>query len=423
MTSLSIGGGASRNQSDKTRLFCTGLVAIVVILSTNPNFFPHWWATPIASMLAVVGFQLLPKLPRESRARWLPLTMCGVASLSIFWATDLAGCLENLTWLLALTLMTFVGLRRLGHGAMVQGIGLGFNLILGTSVLFLLTYPGRGREDANYFAGALTSYYPHRNIFGFVLMLGALSCLAGPRWRFPWIKVVVVATYAVVLMQTKSATSILLLGGGVLLLVMFRLTSRAPIVARPLVRYFIVWTGLVVVALSLVNLSSLTGILGRDVTLTGRTKIWQAAWNVIELRPVIGWGWGSVWNAGDVAGYRIIYQIGFIVDHSHNAYFDLALQLGIPMAALFLVGLAWQLGRRIGGFAGDVSPWSLCVLATLFVTGLVETSFMRPTGWLLLVVALLAPVFGDRAPIRPAIAARPRLRVSQDAAPGRPHVV
>ena len=269
--------------------------------------------------------------------------MCGVASLSIFWAIDVTGCLENLTWLLALTVMAFVGLRRLGHAAMVQGIILGFNLILGTSVLFLLAYPGRGREDQAYFAGALTSYYPHRNIFGFILMLGALSCLAGPRWRFPWVKVAVVATYAVILIQTKSATSILMLVGGVLLLVMFRLTSRASIVARPLVRYLIVWTGLVVVALSLVNLSSLYGILGRDVTLTGRTNIWRAAWNVIELRPLIGWGWGSVWNAGDVAGYRIIYQIGFVVDHSHNAYVDVALQLGIPMAALLIVGLAWLL--------------------------------------------------------------------------------
>ncbi len=91
-------------------------------------------------------------------------------------------------------------------------------------------------------------------------------------------------------------------------------------------------------------------------------------------------------------GYRIIYQIGFVVDHSHNAYVDVALQLGIPMAALLIVGLAWLLGRRIGGFAGDVSPWSLCVLATLFVAGLVETSFTRPTGWLLLVVALLAGI-------------------------------
>ena len=65
---ISIGPGASGDQSDRARSFCTGLVAIVVILSTNPNFFPHWWATPIASILAVVGFQLLPKLP-GNRAR------------------------------------------------------------------------------------------------------------------------------------------------------------------------------------------------------------------------------------------------------------------------------------------------------------------------------------------------------------------
>ena len=37
-------------------------------------------------------------------------------------------------------------------------------------------------------------------------------------------------------------------------------------------------------------------LLGKDATLTGRTKIWDAIWRQIQERPWTGYGYSAVWD-------------------------------------------------------------------------------------------------------------------------------
>jgi exopolysaccharide production protein ExoQ len=90
------------------------------------------------------------------------------------------------------------------------------------------------------------------------------------------------------------------------------------------------------------------GLLGKDATLTGRTKIWDAIIRLIREQPWLGYGYGAVWNDPSGRGPLawIIKQAGYRPEHAHNSWLEQWLGMG-------LIGLA---------------AWALCYLSTLFRT-------------------------------------------------------
>ena len=54
--------------------------------------------------------------------------------------------------------------------------------------------------------------------------------------------------------------------------------------------------GVPTVYLALDNFKRVTGVLGRDPTLTGRTEIWRFAIKSIASRPFLGYGYDVFWD-------------------------------------------------------------------------------------------------------------------------------
>jgi O-antigen ligase len=78
-------------------------------------------------------------------------------------------------------------------------------------------------------------------------------------------------------------------------------------------------------------------VLGKDATLTGRSKIWEAAFRQIELRPWTGYGYGVVWDQKGAWGPLawIIKQAGFTPQHAHNSWIEQWLGMGVVGLAAF----------------------------------------------------------------------------------------
>ena len=84
----------------------------------------------------------------------------------------------------------------------------------------------------------------------------------------------------------------------------------------------------VIGAWSLLEVSGLTRILGRDSSLTGRMDLWSLVVEAIGRRPWLGYGYQAFWvtPGGPADGIRM--RLPFTVPHAHDGFLDVWLEIG-----------------------------------------------------------------------------------------------
>ncbi len=120
----------------------------------------------------------------------------------------------------------------------------------------------------------------------------------------------------------------------------------------------------------LAGLDPASGVFGRlqeAQTCASRLNLWSNVLHLISQKPALGWGWGELDYAHYVATYDNERFCG-IADNAHNLPLHLAVELGIPAAALLCSGLVW-LGWR-------ARPWR-------------ETDLSRQLAWGMLSILIL----------------------------------
>jgi O-antigen ligase len=90
------------------------------------------------------------------------------------------------------------------------------------------------------------------------------------------------------------------------------------------------------------------GILGRlhegDPACISRVTLWSNVLHLIGQRPWLGWGWGEL----DYAHFITLYpgaRFCDILDNAHNLPLHLAVELGLPLAALVCGTAVWAVWR------------------------------------------------------------------------------
>jgi O-antigen ligase len=77
------------------------------------------------------------------------------------------------------------------------------------------------------------------------------------------------------------------------------------------------------------NFSTVAESVGRDPTLTGRTPVWSAVWDMILRRPWLGYGYEGFWQSSGSGAAYVWNSVRFKVAHSHNSFLELMLTIGI----------------------------------------------------------------------------------------------
>jgi O-antigen ligase len=128
---------------------------------------------------------------------------------------------------------------------------------------------------------------------------------------------------------------------------------------------------------------------GKSPDMTGRSGIWKLVLGLISQRPVAGWGWTGHWMPG-VEPFEGLVVIGKVPYYqAHNAYLDVAMQLGFIGAALFAIMLMitfvklWRLAVR---HTVALYLWPILVFMGLAVWSLTESRMLIEIGWVLLIV-------------------------------------
>ena len=100
---------------------------------------------------------------------------------------------------------------------------------------------------------------------------------------------------------------------------------------------FILIFSIIILIFSSEIFALIPGYFGKDLTLSGRVDIWKFAWNDIEKRLLLGYGFATYWIMGS-SRLQIFasYFEGFMVNEAHNGYLEIILQLGFIGFIFFL---------------------------------------------------------------------------------------
>src|SRR5271156_2475424 len=90
----------------------------------------------------------------------------------------------------------------------------------------------------------------------------------------------------------------------------------------------------------------LFALLGKDVTLTGRTEIWSAVLDSIAKRPLLGYGYQAFWLGLQGESYRVILTVSWVLAQAQNGFLDVMLEMGV--AGLTIVLLVFGFAFRDG---------------------------------------------------------------------------
>lgn len=123
--------------------------------------------------------------------------------------------------------------------------------------------------------------------------------------------------------------------------------------------------------------AQLVALIGRDLTFTGRTEIWDLALNMIETVKWQGYGYAAFWvdPMGPASVISDILQ--WEVPTAHNGWLEVGLSMGYPgMAALALMTLM-ALGKGVYVSFGRHGPWPVIFLIQMMMFSMSESLLLE----------------------------------------------
>lgn len=362
-------------------MFRVYLTVVIYISVTSPIIYrdhPEWLPLTLAPLALIALFA----------TRWRINLLPGMilfaiwASFSSFWTYDASGTAIDIPNLI-LSIVLGMAVSRFGARTAAVGVFVGALIATMTSVLLGIFIPKYGRSTE--FEGALTGVYAHRNLLASVVIVGmALSVaflISATTVRSKFSLTVATVFFVATAFATLSGTAIVLSALVVVGAVAVWLFRNLGFLGRAIViPILLVLAGGIGVPWAIREIPSLTGLVGRDATFTGRIDIWNIVLTVSSDRPVLGYGWGGVWR-GDL-GDQIRNAFGWDTAKSaHNAFLDALIQVGWVGAGLLVLVIIVALFRSIRlAMTSTQFSWLVLVLLAVTANSASESQATRPEG-------------------------------------------
>jgi O-antigen ligase len=262
---------------------------------------------------------------------------------------------------------------------LMRSLLLGYYVILALTAFALITSPGDSMRHSDGSSGWHGSF-DHKNVMTPVILLGMITCINYE--HRPRVRNAALFVGAVLLLMSQSSTglSALIACAGVWFWIRtFQKQSQRVATAQLTVSVFALAASVVVAVLAtpwLVNLY------GKDLSFSGRSKIWAACWRVIRRRPLEGYGIGGVWtNLGGEPTVEINRSLGgFLVAHSHNGGLEILLLLGAVGLGLYLLLFLTtvRVGWRTMRVDTALGRWVVLSCVLMLVVSFSENAVLGP---------------------------------------------
>lgn len=311
---------------------------VLVVVTGSPSFVTFAWLAMHLLMIVLMFKARLWKLffQNANVFGFFVAMIVFWALLSSFWSAIPLETFKTATYLLLYTLGVTFFLNIFGAIRFIRVLLMVLSIAVVLSICILLV--GFNLDDDS------VGVFPHKNIFGRLSALVAVLWLwwgwvLGRNLTICWFGVIVGIFGAYL---STSAGSLFVLTATLSVFLGYLGLSKIGLkgASVPLIIF-----SLVVTATWLLLLQKwLTWLefFEKSETLSGRTFLWSYAVENIQERPFLGYGYATFWKASSI-NVLISNDITWQAPHAHNGYLDLALDLGVLSAGLYIGILIWVL--------------------------------------------------------------------------------
>lgn len=325
--------------------------------------------------------------------KWLMITLI-ICILSILWSFDYEQTMRRLIALIGTTAFGVFLAWRYSVREIVNLLAISLGLSALLSLCFVLLLPSYG-VATGIFDGNWKGVYTHKNHLGRFMTLGSFALLLmaiytrkyrTAKWGMFFLTVLLV-----VKSNSKSALIILLLV--VVCSFLIKVLNFNTYILISFITVLFLFSAILIAGVFL-NADYLTNLIGRDLTLTGRTEIWQAVLDKIKEHPILGYGYNAFWST--YSEYSYVWKaMHWEAPHAHNGYLELILDIGLIGFLPFIMGLIVNFYKSIKIYIlyGTIEGvWMIGFLLILLVSSITEITFMRTNNiyWVLYVASVLS---------------------------------
>lgn len=301
------------------------------------------------------------------------------ACASVFWSVDELTTVKRGVHLLGICIVSLCIAVNLSTELLRKLLVVTLVCLIFLNTFVSIFIPSVGVMQVDFALGAWQGLTTHKNNFGMIASIAAFVSIyqcffsASKFRRFVWLFVACISV--IVIFMCDSATSLLcLLAGSCTIIGLYSL--RVTKIGRKflyLLFAFLIVIALIGIAMLEFRYGDAVYVVGRDGTLTGRTRLWSVVWQIVKERPLIGHGYGSIWapdseNAQNMYSYYVGshgLQWGSPIVHAHNGFLQVASDLGVLIASLAvffvlkILAAAVKLYKRTGN-SESIFIASLC---------------------------------------------------------------
>ena len=354
----------------------------------DPPGYARAFFLPVYAFLAWVMWRDRARAMAAARAVPLLIGLLALAAISTMWSIDSGATLRRSVWLgLTMAFGLYLAWRH-DWKSLLNILAGGFIVLIAGSFALGLLAPSVGRMTFEH-PGAWSGLWTHKNTLGGIMALGVAICTAAaivtPERRKLWLGCAFAAFVLVLLSTSKTALVASALGLGVM--GFCALVRRGPIhtiSAGALVGVCLVaGVGIVVLAPDLI-----VSALGRDLTLTGRTDIWEASVRFVEAKPWLGYGYYAFWLPDNGPAYWVREAVAWQVASAHSSWLELALGMGRIGILVFALQLFATMSRGVGVvMQPQAGLWAPAFLATFALYTLSESHALQANNifWIIYV--------------------------------------
>ncbi|MDB5100938.1 MAG: O-antigen polymerase [Cyanobacteria bacterium RYN_339] len=353
---------------------------------------------------------------RGIKANWLLMVIVAFVMASTLWSFAPEVTLRKSIGFLGSCLFAFYVAQRFSFAELMEAICWFMAVSLVGSILLVVAVPSLGIDHLTH-AGSWRGLYEHKNEAGRMMVFGALAFgLQAVVTRQRWLAAGAVGCVAFMLLTT-SKTALLVF------VLLALLMGAAPILwADASLLLCLFFGGILVVGISGFWLTGhadqVATALGRDITLTGRTGIWEAVFANLKNRLWLGYGYEAFWlgEAGD--SFYVWRLTNYHATFSHNGFLEVWLGIGLSGLLVLVTHVAESARRAVLLFRRTrrvETLWFIFLLAFALIYNCTEAFLLKQNNffWILYCIStikLFATAKVAVAPSPPSFAPPARLQ-------------